>query len=117
MISSEIQPAIEARRRHGTGGRCGRDPGSGGSGRLRPGSCTSPTNIASSYAPARGIPSRAEVDGAGRTGAYCRRRHIARPTVVQTLQGRLTMHTDGNAIAGVLEEIFGREMTGTERVC
>jgi Family of unknown function (DUF6510) len=27
------------------------------------------------------------------------------------------MHTDGNAIAGVLEEIFGREMTGTERVC
>jgi hypothetical protein len=27
------------------------------------------------------------------------------------------MHTDGNAIAGVLEEIFAREMTGTERVC
>jgi hypothetical protein len=27
------------------------------------------------------------------------------------------MHTDGNAIAGVLEEIFAREMTDTERVC
>jgi hypothetical protein len=27
------------------------------------------------------------------------------------------MHTDGNAIAGLLEEIFGREMTGTERAC
>ncbi|MEA2250610.1 MAG: hypothetical protein QOC78_3196 [Solirubrobacteraceae bacterium] len=27
------------------------------------------------------------------------------------------MHTDGNAIAGLLEEIFAREMTGAERVC
>lgn len=27
------------------------------------------------------------------------------------------MHTDANAIAGLLEEIFAREMTGTERVC
>jgi hypothetical protein len=27
------------------------------------------------------------------------------------------MHTDGNAIAGVLEEIFARDMTGAERVC
>jgi hypothetical protein len=27
------------------------------------------------------------------------------------------MHTDGNAIAGLLEEVFGREMTATERVC
>jgi hypothetical protein len=27
------------------------------------------------------------------------------------------MHTDANAIAGLLEEIFAREMTGVERVC
>ncbi|MCW3001903.1 MAG: hypothetical protein JWQ20_1201 [Conexibacter sp.] len=27
------------------------------------------------------------------------------------------MHTDGNAIAGVLQEIFAREVTGTERLC
>jgi hypothetical protein len=27
------------------------------------------------------------------------------------------MHTDANAIAGLLEEIFAREMTGAERVC
>lgn len=27
------------------------------------------------------------------------------------------MHTDGNAIAGLLEEIFAREMTSAERVC
>jgi hypothetical protein len=36
-----------------------------------------------------------------------------RPKVIR----RLTMHTDGNAIGGVLEEIFAREVTGTERVC
>jgi hypothetical protein len=29
----------------------------------------------------------------------------------------MTMHTDGNAIAGLLEEIFAREVTATERVC
>jgi hypothetical protein len=27
------------------------------------------------------------------------------------------MHTDANEIAGLLEEIFAREVTGTERVC
>jgi uncharacterized Zn finger protein len=27
------------------------------------------------------------------------------------------MHTDGNAIAGLLEEIFARDVTGAERVC
>ena len=27
------------------------------------------------------------------------------------------MHSDGNEIAGLLEEIFAREMTGAERVC
>ena len=27
------------------------------------------------------------------------------------------MQTDGNAIAGLLEQIFSREMTGTDRVC
>jgi uncharacterized Zn finger protein len=27
------------------------------------------------------------------------------------------MHTDANAIAGLLEEIFAREVTGAERVC
>jgi uncharacterized Zn finger protein len=27
------------------------------------------------------------------------------------------MHTDGNAIAGLLEEIFAREVTAAERVC
>ena len=27
------------------------------------------------------------------------------------------MHTDGNAIAGLLEEIFTREVTGADRVC
>jgi hypothetical protein len=37
--------------------------------------------------------------------------------LIQTLHRRLTMHTDGNAIAGLLEEIFAREVTGTERVC
>jgi Family of unknown function (DUF6510) len=30
---------------------------------------------------------------------------------------RMIMDTDGNAIAGMLEEIFAREMTGTQRVC
>ena len=29
----------------------------------------------------------------------------------------MTLHTDGNAIAGVLEEIFGVEVTATMRVC
>jgi Family of unknown function (DUF6510) len=29
----------------------------------------------------------------------------------------MTMHTDGNAIAGLLEEIFGHEMTAAERAC
>jgi predicted RNA-binding Zn-ribbon protein involved in translation (DUF1610 family) len=29
----------------------------------------------------------------------------------------MSLHTDGNAIAGVLEEIFGVEMTATMRVC
>jgi hypothetical protein len=29
----------------------------------------------------------------------------------------LLIHTDANAIAGLLEEIFGREVTGEERVC
>jgi hypothetical protein len=29
----------------------------------------------------------------------------------------MTVHTDGNAIAGLLEEIFAREMTSAERVC
>jgi len=29
----------------------------------------------------------------------------------------MIMDTDGNTIAGMLEEIFAREMTGTERVC
>jgi predicted RNA-binding Zn-ribbon protein involved in translation (DUF1610 family) len=29
----------------------------------------------------------------------------------------MTSHTDGNAIAGMLEEIFGREMTDTMRTC
>jgi len=27
------------------------------------------------------------------------------------------MHTDGNAIAGLLEEIFARDVTAAERVC
>jgi len=27
------------------------------------------------------------------------------------------MHTDGNAIAGVLEEVFARDVTATDRVC
>jgi hypothetical protein len=27
------------------------------------------------------------------------------------------LHTDGNAIAGLLREIFATEMTGAERVC
>ena len=27
------------------------------------------------------------------------------------------MHTDANEIAGLLREVFGREMTGTERIC
>jgi predicted RNA-binding Zn-ribbon protein involved in translation (DUF1610 family) len=27
------------------------------------------------------------------------------------------LHTDGNAIAGLLEEIFGTEMTATMRTC
>jgi uncharacterized Zn finger protein len=29
----------------------------------------------------------------------------------------MSIHTDGNAIAGVLEEIFGVEVTATMRVC
>ena len=29
----------------------------------------------------------------------------------------MSLHTDGNAIAGVLEEIFGVEVTATMRVC
>jgi hypothetical protein len=29
----------------------------------------------------------------------------------------MTLHTDGNEIAGMLEEIFGMEMTATMRTC
>ena len=29
----------------------------------------------------------------------------------------MSLHTDGNAIAGLLEEIFGRDMTATPRRC
>jgi Family of unknown function (DUF6510) len=29
----------------------------------------------------------------------------------------VTVHTDANAIAGLLEEIFGRDVTDAERVC
>jgi predicted RNA-binding Zn-ribbon protein involved in translation (DUF1610 family) len=29
----------------------------------------------------------------------------------------MNLHTDGNAIAGVLEEVFGTDMTATIRIC